>query len=102
MSQLLDKHGHLALRADWSTEWAIALAKSEGIDFSDDHWQVIEAVQNLFDETGDTPPMRLLIKVLKQRLAPTIDSRFLYRLFPDNPVRQASKYAGLPKPNHCM
>lgn len=78
------------------------MAKADGIELSKSHWQLIAAVQLLFDETGDTPPMRLLIKQLRMRLDSSIDSRFLYRLFPDNPVRQASKYAGLPKPKHCM
>lgn len=98
----LDKHGHLAKRAEWCAEWAESMAKNDDIELNPDHWQVINSVQQLFDETGDTPPMRLLIKLLRQRLNPEIDSRFLYRLFPDNPVRQASRYAGLPKPKHCM
>ncbi|WP_154224551.1 TusE/DsrC/DsvC family sulfur relay protein [Marinicella rhabdoformis] len=102
MSLNLDQHGHLANRAAWTTDWAEATAQADEIKLTKDHWQVIKAVQQLFDETEDTPPMRLLIKVLKQRLDADIDSRFLYRLFPDNPVRQASKYAGLPKPKHCM
>ncbi len=98
----LDEHGHLANRSSWDKACAINMAQTDGIALTTDHWTIIEAVQNLFDDTGDTPPMRLLIKLLRQRLDTEIDSRFLYRLFPDNPVRQASKYAGLPKPKHCM
>lgn len=102
MSFSLDSHGHLADRSVWTKSWATDIAKADGIELSKSHWQLIAAVQLLFDETGDTPPMRLLIKQLKLRVDSSIDSRFLYRLFPDNPVRQASKYAGLPKPKHCM
>ena len=102
MSHNLDQHGHLANRAQWNAQWASDIAQLEGIELNNDHWQVMKAVQNIFDETGDTPPMRLLIKVLRKRVNPELDSRFLYRLFPDNPVRQASKFAGLPKPKHCM
>jgi len=101
-SNWLDANGHLKTRHDWSTTVAEALAATDGIKLTADHWQVIKAVQTIYDETGDTPPMRLLIKLLRQRLSVDIDSRFLYRLFPDGPVRLASKYAGLPKPKHCM
>lgn len=102
MSLSLDSHGHLANKTEWNKTWACDMAKADGIELLSSHWQVIAAVQLLFDETGDTPPMRLLIKQLRMRVDSSIDSRFLYRLFPDNPVRQASKYAGLPKPKHCM
>ncbi len=102
MKAALDNHGHLLNRTEWCQSWAEQMALSEGIEMSQDHWSVLNAVQIIFDETGDTPPMRLLIKLLRQQVSDTIDSRYLYRLFPDNPVRQASKYAGLPKPKHCM
>lgn len=102
MSLNLDEHGHLAKRSEWNQEWAKQVAEADDVKWQDDHLLVIQAVQNLFDETGDTPPMRLLIKLLRERVDQNIDSLFLYRLFPDNPVRQASKYAGLPKPKHCM
>jgi tRNA 2-thiouridine synthesizing protein E len=29
-------------------------------------------------------------------------SRYLYRLFPEGPAKQATKYAGLPKPARCI
>ncbi|MCX7554959.1 TusE/DsrC/DsvC family sulfur relay protein [Marinicella sp. S1101] len=97
-----DAHGHLTDRSDWNREVAQVLAANDGIELTPQHWQLIETVQNIYDATGDTPPMRLLIKLLRQKLDPEIDSRYLYRLYPDGPVRFASKHAGLPKPKHCM
>jgi tRNA 2-thiouridine synthesizing protein E len=29
-------------------------------------------------------------------------SRYLYRLFKEGPAKQATKYAGLPKPARCI
>ncbi len=98
----VDEHGHLKHRADWSLEIAHYLARKDGLKLTKSHEHIILAVRDIYDETGDTPPMRLLIKVLRARLDDSIDSRYLYRLFPDGPVRLASKYAGLPKPKHCM
>jgi tRNA 2-thiouridine synthesizing protein E len=97
-----DQHGHLLDVKQWNEEVATALAKTDGIDLTPDHWLVIYAVRDIFDITGETPPMRLLIKELNNRIETEINSRFLYRIYPDGPVRLASKHAGLPKPKHCM
>lgn len=98
----VDQHGHLINRQDWSSTVAEELAATDGISLSKDHWLLIKTVQKIYDRTGDTPPMRLLIKLLRQEINDKIDSRYLYRLYPDGPVRYASKHAGLPKPKHCM
>lgn len=98
----LDKYGHLVDFADWNKTVAEQLALDDGICLSTEHWQLINAVQSIYHQTGDTPPMRLLIKLLRERVNPRIDSLFLYRLYPENPVRFASRHAGLPKPKHCM
>ncbi len=97
-----DQDGHLINRKDWSRKVAETLATGDGIKLNEDHWQLIKTVQKIYDTTGETPPMRLLIKLLRKELNPEIDSRYLYRLYPDGPVRYASKHAGLPKPKHCM
>ena len=97
-----DQHGHLSDRKIWNRDVAKQLAAGDQIILTPEHWSLIQAVQQIFDETGDTPPMRLLIKVLREKIDESIDSRFLYRLYPDGPVRLASKHAGLPKPKHCM
>jgi tRNA 2-thiouridine synthesizing protein E len=47
--------------------------------------------------------MRLLVRELAQRLgAEKGQSRYLYRLFPEGPAKQACRYAGLPKPVSCI
>ncbi len=98
----LDQHGHLLNRQDWNKKVAKELAASDNIELTEDHWQLITVIQKIFDATGDTPPMRLLIKLLRQEINSEVDSRYLYRLYPNGPVRYASKHAGLPKPKHCM
>lgn len=98
----LDQHGHLINRQDWNRSVAAKLAAKDGLELNESHWQLITVVQKIYDMTGDTPPMRLLIKLLRKEINPEIDSRYLYRLYPEGPVRYASKHAGLPKPKHCM
>ena len=43
------------------------------------------------------------VREFGQRFGPDKgSSRYLYRLFPDGPARQACRYAGLPKPVSCI
>lgn len=99
----LDDNGHLKDHSLWNKDVATLLAEIDGIILSKDHWLIIELVREIYLQTETTPPMRLLIKAIKLNLSEEMaNSRFLYRLFPDGPVRLSSKYAGLPKPKHCM
>lgn len=99
----LDKNGHLKDFLDWNIEIAEVLAENDDFDLTHYHWEIINLVREIYIQTNTTPPMRLLIKAIKINLKDEIaNSRYLYKLFPDGPVRLASKYAGLPKPKHCM
>lgn len=99
----LDDNGHFQDYKLWTKHLGEQLAQKDGIDLTDEHWQIIELVRKIYCDTETTPPMRLLIKAIKININKEIaSSRYLYRLFADGPVRLASKYAGLPKPKHCM
>ena len=99
----LDKNGHMVDYMSWSKDCAEVLAKSDQLNLTPEHWKIINLVREIYLETETTPPMRLLIKAIKLKLSEEYaNSRYLYQLFPDGPVRLASKYAGLPKPKHCM
>ncbi len=99
----LDDNGHFQDFLLWDKNLGKQLAQKDGLDLSAQHWQIIELVRKIYLETETTPPMRLLIKAIKTNINEEIaNSRYLYRLFPDGPVRLSSKYAGLPKPQHCM
>lgn len=99
----LDKNGHLADHNLWNPGIAELMAGNDGIELTDLHWEIIKLVRDIYLQTETTPPMRLLIKLIRNNLSEEYaNSRFLYQLFPDGPVRLASKYAGLPKPKHCM
>ena len=54
-------------------------------------------------EFNTSPAIRALIKALQREIGgDKINSRYLYRLFPDGPAKQATKIAGLPKPARCI
>ena len=99
----LDKNGYLADPNEWSLDVAYAFAKSEGIDMSEQHWEVVNFVRDFYQQYDTSPAIRILVKSLKEKLGPDIgNSRHLHRLFPNGPAKIASKIAGLPKPAKCL
>lgn len=98
-----DENGHLKNWQEWSESLAEQWARRDGIELSDDHWTVMRLLREFYQQTGEIPPMRLLVRVIRNQLGEEYgDSRFLYRLFSDQPIKHLCLYAGLPKPPHCI
>ncbi|WP_226702986.1 TusE/DsrC/DsvC family sulfur relay protein [Microbulbifer elongatus] len=99
----LDKEGFLRNLEDWSPAAAEALAAQEGIELTEDHWDVIRLLQAFYKEFELSPAMRPLVKYVGQHLGPEKGrSIFLMKLFPPSPAKIGSKIAGLPKPTNCL
>lgn len=99
----LDQYGHLLDSCDWSRDVAKRMAQTDGIELTEAHWAVIEILRAYFAETGIEIPMRVLVsRLAKQGREEWASSRALYRLFPEGPVRQGSRYGGLPIPLSCI
>ncbi|MDZ7278837.1 TusE/DsrC/DsvC family sulfur relay protein [Pantoea eucrina] len=98
-----DAEGYLKNSADWSPELANVLAAQEGIPMSDAHWEVVNFVRAFYQEYNTSPAVRMLVKAMAQQYGEEKgNSRYLFRLFPDGPAKQATKIAGLPKPAKCL
>jgi tRNA 2-thiouridine synthesizing protein E len=103
MKLALDEQGHLLNYSDWDRSVGEQLAIEDGFLLSEEHWEIICLVRDIYLQTETSPPMRLLVKAIKINISEEIaNSRHLYKLFPDGPVRLSCKYAGLPKPKHCL
>lgn len=98
----LDVHGHLVDAQDWTPAVARWLAAGDGVELDADQWWLIEYVREYHLRYGNPPLMRTLVAALKPSRPDVSGSRFLYRLFPDGPVRLACKYGGLPPPDWCL
>jgi len=99
----LDDGGFLLDHQQWSPTVANAMAQEDQFELTDAHWEIIEFVRAYYFEFDSTPPMRLLVKAVAKRLGEDKgNSRYLYRLFPDGPAKQACRYGGLPKPVSCI
>ncbi|KPU82828.1 sulfur transfer protein TusE [Psychromonas sp. PRT-SC03] len=98
-----DAQGYLLDSNLWNEDLAMHIASLEGINMTDKHWQVIHLVRNFYIEFNSSPAMRALLKALQKQCNDTsLNSRYLYRLFPGGPAKQATKIAGLPKPARCI
>jgi len=99
----LDEEGYLENLNDWSPEIAIELAKTEDIELTDAHNEIIDFLREYYDEYQIAPAVRVLTKSVGKRLGKEKgNSKYLYELFPYGPAKQACKIAGLPKPTGCI
>ena len=99
----VDEEGFLVCFTDWKESIAEEMASVDGIVLTDNHWEVIKFLRNYYAEFEIAPPIRMLTKSMKRRLGVEKgNSRYLYRLFPEGPAKQACRYAGLPKPTGCI
>ncbi|MGY4677624.1 TusE/DsrC/DsvC family sulfur relay protein [Pasteurella sp. P03HT] len=98
-----DPQGYLLDLNQWNEEVALAIAKEEQIELTEAHWEVIYFVRHFYEEYNTSPAIRMLVKAMAQTLGEEKgNSRYLQRLFPEGPAKQATKLAGLPKPAKCL
>ncbi len=98
-----DKAGYLKNVADWEPDMAPLLAASENIEMNDNRWEVVNFVREFYLEYNTSPAIRALVKAMQIKFGPEKgNSRYLQRLFPKGPAKQATKIAGLPKPAKCL
>ncbi|ADD79677.1 TusE/DsrC/DsvC family sulfur relay protein [Candidatus Riesia pediculicola] len=97
-----DKEGFIKYPENWNQKVAFELAKLEGIELTMDHWKIINLIRKFYFKFGIFPKMRDLDEFLYKMYGNRLSSRKLYQLFPKNPIFQASKIAGLPKPTVCI
>ena len=98
-----DEEGYLVNLGDWNMEVAEYIAKTENLNMTEQHWEVIEFLRKYYDEFQIAPAVRVLTKAIGKKLGPEKgNSQYLYELFPYGPGKQACKVAGLPKPTGCI
>lgn len=79
------------------------LAAAEGIDLTEQHWEILELLRAYYEEFDASPAMRPLVKYCALKLgADKGKSIYLMSLFPGSPAKIGSKIAGLPKPENCL
>ena len=87
--------GYLTDPAQWNKDIAAEIAKEEGIDLTDKHFEVIDFLRSE-NEKGTQLTIRMVGK------SGITDIKGLYQLFPGGPLKYAAKIAGLPRPTSCV
>ena len=87
--------GYLTDLSQWNKDVANAIAKEEGIELTDKHWEVIDYIQEQFK--NDVP-----LNIRKIGKSGVVNIKEFYQLFPGGPLKKASKIAGIPKPHSCI
>jgi dissimilatory sulfite reductase related protein len=93
----VDEDGFIDDFNNWNKNWVKYVKHVEGIqELTDEHWKVINVLQDYYKKNGIAPMVRILSKVTGYKL------KYIYELFPSGPGKGACKMAGLPKPTGCV
>ena len=87
--------GYLTDLSQWNKEIAIEIAKQNGIELTDKHWEVLYWIQ---DQVKND--VALSVRGIKK--SGVIDIKEFYELFPGGPLKISTKIAGVPKPKSCI
>ncbi len=99
----VDEEGYLIDWSVWTEGMAEVMAKQDGIELTEEHWEIIRFLRSYFEKYQIAP----MIKILTKEIAKTMgkekgNTKYLYELYPAGPAKQACRYAGLPKPTGCV
>ena len=90
-----DSEGYLTDLSQWDKDVALEIAASDEVTMNDKSWEVISWIQ---DQYKNNNPLTIR-KVGKSGVT---DIKEFYALFPNGPLKKASKIAGIPKPVGCI
>jgi tRNA 2-thiouridine synthesizing protein E len=86
--------------AEWDEQSARQTAADEGVELTDAHWAVIHRLRDFYREHGPAEHGRQVSDMLDAEFAEQGGRAYLRRLFPEGPVGQGMRIAGLPVPPH--
>jgi tRNA 2-thiouridine synthesizing protein E len=59
-----DEEGYLVNLADWNEDVAAFLAQQEGVNLTEQHWEVINFLRDYYNEFQIAPAVRVLTKAI--------------------------------------
>jgi tRNA 2-thiouridine synthesizing protein E len=82
----------------WDRRKSADLARNEGIDLTDQHWDVLVYLRKQYLLYGLPRFARTMARALNKQFAAQGGNRYLFRLFAGGPVTQGSRLANLRAP----
>jgi tRNA 2-thiouridine synthesizing protein E len=87
--------GYMNDPSQWTKEIAVEIAKEEGVELTDKHFELIDFIRTKV-LNGDALTIRGIGK------SGIVDIIGFYQLFPGAPLKKATKISGVPKPASCI
>ena len=91
-----DGNGNLTDPNIWDEDVAKALAAEDGIELTQEHWDVLKYLRTEYIDNNEQPMERAINKGMSKIWDKKVSSKDLYVLFPLAPSKQGNKIAGLP------
>lgn len=91
----VNDEGYMEDASQWTKEIGADIAKEEGIELTDKHYELIEFIRNKV-ASGETLTIRGIGK------SGVVNAKEFYQLFPGAPLKKATKISGVPKPTSCI
>jgi tRNA 2-thiouridine synthesizing protein E len=83
---------------DWNLQKSKEIAREDGIEIVIDHFAVLTFLRAFYVKHGWPKSTRVLTQVLDKAFKQHGGKKYLRRLFPNGPVAQGTRLAGLPTP----
>jgi len=90
-----NEQGYLTNPEQWNKEIGLEIAAEENISMTDKHWELIDYLRKQYKD-------EVALTVRKVGKSGVVDIKEFYNLFPNGPLKTASKIAGIPKPVSCI
>ncbi len=97
-----DPKGNMFDLESWSPLYAQRIAEAEGIELTEEHWEIVVYLRERYRNKGAPAHAREVLKELEEKFCEGKGRRHLYELFPGGPVTQGSRLAGLPVPPYAV
>lgn len=91
----INEEGYMTNFSEWDQNIGLELAKEANLELSPRHWEVLKYLQ---DEYKKEVPL----SIRKVGKSGVVDIKEFYQLFPNAPLKTATKIAGIPKPASCI
>jgi TusE/DsrC/DsvC family sulfur relay protein len=91
----VNEEGYLKDFGQWDEKVGEALAAEADITLTPRHWEVVRYLQN-------EQKNQVALSIRRIGKSSVVDIKEFYQLFPNAPLKTATKIAGIPKPASCI
>lgn len=91
----INEEGYLTDFSQWDEKVGEALATEANIALTPRHWEVLKYLQN-------EQKNNVALSIRRVGKSGVVDIKEFYALFPNAPLKTATKIAGIPKPASCI